>query len=54
MAGARLDVLIPLIIYSIVVFLLGFYSLRFVSRAARRAGVFGEYLTGDLGGFVLA
>jgi sodium/pantothenate symporter len=57
-AGARLDVLIPLIIYSIVVFLLGFYSLRFVSRAARRAGkgFLAEYLTGDrnMGGFVLA
>ena len=58
MTGARLDVLIPLFIYSIVVFLLGFYSLRFVSRAARRAGkgFLAEYLTGDrnMGGFVLA
>ena len=58
MAGANLDVLIPLIIYFIGVYLLGFYSLRFVSRAARREGkgFLMEYLTGDrnLGGFVLA
>ena len=58
MAGANLDVLIPLIIYFSGVYLLGFYSLRFVSRAARREGkgFLMEYLTGDrnLGGFVLA
>ncbi len=52
------DVLIPLICYFVGVYILGFYSLRIVSRAVRREGTgfLAEYLTGDrnLGGFVLA
>ena len=58
MNEANLDILFPLIIYFIGVFILGFYSLRYVSKAASRSGkgFLSEYLTGDrnLGGFVLA
>lgn len=58
MNGVNMDVLIPIIIYCAGLFVLGFFSLRAVSRAARREGkgFLDEYLTGDrnLGGFVLA
>lgn len=58
MNGVNYDVLIPLILYFIGVFALGFYSMRFVSRAANREGkgFWAEYLISDrnLGGFVLA
>lgn len=58
MNDVNLDVLIPLILYFIGVYILGFYSLRFVSKAAGRTGrgFLAEYLISDrnLGGFVLA
>ncbi|EEG78735.1 sodium/pantothenate symporter [Dethiobacter alkaliphilus] len=58
MADARMDVLIPLILYFIVIYALGFYSMRFVTRASHREGTgfLHEYLIGDrnMGGFVLA
>ena len=58
MADARMDVLIPLLLYFLVIYGLGFYSMRFVSRASRRGGTgfLNEYLIGDrnMGGFVLA
>ncbi|MDW7650653.1 MAG: sodium/pantothenate symporter [Bacillota bacterium] len=58
MADARMDVLIPLLIYFLIVYGLGFYSMRFVSKASRREGTgfLHEYLIGDrsMGGVVLA
>ncbi len=58
MDGANIEVLIALIVYCVGLFVLGFLSLRRVSRAARREGkgFLSEYLIGDrdLGGFVLA
>lgn len=58
MNGMNIDVFIPLIIYFFGVYILGFYSIRFVSKAAGRSGTgfLKEYLTGDrnLSGFVLA
>jgi len=55
----RWDVLIPIILYFVGVYLIGFYSMKFVSKAASQqegTGFLQEYLTGnrDLGGFVLA
>ena len=56
-----MNVLIALIVYFIGVFMIGFYSLKFVSRARKgttvdEGGFLTEYLAGgrDLGGFVLA
>lgn len=58
MGNARIDILIPLVIYLAGIYVLGFYSARIVSRASRREGkgFLSEYLIGDrnLGGFVLA
>lgn len=58
MAELKIDVLIPLLIYFAILYLLGFYSLRFVSKATNREGkgFLTEYLTGDrsLSGFVIA
>ncbi len=58
MDGINMDVLIPLILYFLVIYAIGFYSLRYVSQARDRAGkgFLVEFLTGDrnLGGFVLA
>ncbi len=54
------QVLLPIILYFIAVFLVGVYSMKFVSRAKNKAngekGFMDEYMTGgrDLGGFVLA
>ena len=54
----RIDVLIPIIIYFIAVYVIGFYSMKFVSKASKREGTgfLKEYLIGDrnLNGFVLA
>ena len=58
MAGARFDVLLPLLFYFVAVYILGFYSMKYVSQASRREGkgFLTEYLVGDrkMGGFVLA
>lgn len=60
MKSINFQVLIPIIIYFIVVFVVGFYSMKFVNRAKNKAagekGFMDEYMTGgrDLGGFVLA
>lgn len=60
MKSVNFQVLIPIIIYFIVVFVVGFYSMKFVNRAKNKAagekGFMDEYMTGgrDLGGFVLA
>lgn len=60
MKSLNFQVLIPIIIYFIVVFVVGFYSMKFVNRAKNKAagekGFMDEYMTGgrDLGGFVLA
>jgi len=58
MADVKFDVIIPIIFYFFILYILGFYSLRFVSKAASREGkgFLAEYLTGDrnLGGFVIA
>ncbi|NLC12118.1 MAG: sodium/panthothenate symporter [Firmicutes bacterium] len=58
MGQAKVDVLIPLILYFLFVYFLGFYSLKFVSRARQTKGknFLVEYLIGgrSLGGFVLA
>lgn len=57
-AEPNIEIIIPLILYFVGVYLLGFYSLRFVSKATKRKGkgFLVEYLTGDrnLNGFVLA
>jgi sodium/pantothenate symporter len=56
--NARIDVLIPLVLYFAIIYGLAFYSMKFVSRASRRKGTgfLTEYLIGDrnMGGFVLA
>jgi len=56
--GIRWDVLFPIIIYFIFVYVIGFYSMKFVGRATARVGkgFLQEYLMSDrtLGGFVLA
>jgi sodium/pantothenate symporter len=58
MNGINMDVLIPLILYFVLIYAIGLYSLRFVSKARSREGkgFLVEFLTGDrnLGGFVLA
>lgn len=58
MSTVRIDVMVPLILYFIILYIIGFYSLRFVSKATKREdkGFLAEYLTGDrsLGGFVIA
>lgn len=60
MANVNWGVLLPLILYVAGVFIIGFYSMKFVSRAsqatAQGEGFLSEYLTGgrSLGGFVLA
>lgn len=54
----RWDALIPLIVYFIIIYIIGFISMRYVGRATRREGrgFLKEYLMSDrqLGGFVLA
>lgn len=56
--GVKVDVLVPLIWYFLIIYVIGFYSLRYVSQARSREGkgFLVEFLTGDrnLGGFVLA
>ncbi|SDK86610.1 sodium/pantothenate symporter [Natronincola ferrireducens] len=60
MSGVNWSVLIPLVLYFIGVFFIGFHSMKFVSKASENQsegdGFLTEYLTGgrDLGGFVLA
>ncbi|WP_129596542.1 sodium/pantothenate symporter [Anaerophilus nitritogenes] len=60
MNHVNFNVLIPLILYFIGVFVIGFYSMKFVSKASQSEGeengFLSEYLAGgrDLGGFVLA
>lgn len=58
MGNVNMGVLIPLILYFIGVFIIGFYSMKFVSKASQNEGegFLKEYMTGgrDLGGFVLA
>lgn len=54
----RFDILMPIILYFISVYIIGFYSMKFVSKAGEREGTgfLKEYLIGDrdLNGFVLA
>ncbi|WP_241080557.1 sodium/pantothenate symporter [Natranaerofaba carboxydovora] len=54
----RFDALIPLIIYFIIIYIIGFISMRYVYRATKREGkgFLKEYLMSDrnLNGFVLA
>ncbi|TCO79393.1 sodium/pantothenate symporter [Marinisporobacter balticus] len=60
MTNTNWNVLMPLIFYFIGVFVIGFYSMKFVSKASihegEENGFLSEYLAGgrDLGGFVLA
>ncbi len=58
MGDINWDVLIPFLIYFVLLYVIGFYSVRFVSKASTRSGkgFLEEYFTGDrdLGGFVLA
>ncbi len=58
MEGMKIDVLIPLVLYFIIIYVIGLYSLKFVSKASKREGkgFLVEFLTGDrnLSGFVLA
>lgn len=58
MAGVNWSVLMPLILYFVGVFFIGFYSMKFVAKASEseEGGFLAEYLAGgrDLGGFVLA
>jgi len=59
MANVNWGVVFPLILYFIGVFIIGFYSMKFVSKASNQTegeGFLSEYMTGgrDLGGFVLA
>ncbi|MEG2788198.1 MAG: sodium/pantothenate symporter [Romboutsia sp.] len=60
MESINYQVLLPILIYFIIVFIVGFYSMKFVNRAKNKAngekGFMDEYMTGgrDLGGFVLA
>ncbi|HHU69415.1 MAG TPA: sodium/panthothenate symporter, partial [Thermoanaerobacterales bacterium] len=58
MGDINWDVLIPFLIYFVLLYVIGFYSVSFVSKASTRSGkgFLEEYFTGDrdLGGFVLA
>lgn len=60
MKSINYGVLIPILLYFIVVFGVGFYSMKFVNKAKASSdgekGFMDEYMTGgrDLGGFVLA
>lgn len=60
MSNVNYGVLIPILIYFIVIFAVGFYSMRFVNEARnsnnKDTGFMDEYMTGGrgLGGFVLA
>jgi len=60
MANFNVGVFIPLLLYIIGVFIIGFYSMKYVSKASKITtegeGFLSEYLTGgrSLGGFVLA
>lgn len=58
MDGINWDVLIPFMIYFGLLYVIGFYSIKFVSKASQRSGkgFLEEFFTGDrnLGGFVLA
>ena len=59
MNNINYGVLIPILIYFVVVFAVGFYSMRYVNAARNSQienGFMDEYMTGnrDLGGFVLA
>ncbi len=58
MGDINWDVLIPFLIYFVLLYVIGFYSVKFVSKASRRSGkgFLEEFFTGDrnLGGFVLA
>lgn len=60
MDNINYGVLIPILIYFIVVFAVGFYSMKFVNKARnsneKENGFMDEYMTGNrgLGGFVLA
>lgn len=57
MTEVRWDVLLPVVIYFVIVYILGFYSMKFVAKASSSGkGFLREYLVGsrDLGGFVLA
>lgn len=60
MKSINYGVLVPILLYFIVVFAVGFYSMRFVNKAKNSSsgekGFMDEYMTGgrDLGGFVLA
>jgi len=58
MEEMRLDIIIPLLLYFIILYIIGFYSMRFVSKATSRVGkgFLTEYLTSDrnLSGFVIA
>jgi sodium/pantothenate symporter len=60
MKSINYQVLLPILIYFVIVFLVGFYSMKFVSKAKNKSngekGFMDEYMTGgrDLGGFVLA
>lgn len=60
MNDIRYGVLIPILLYFMVVFLVGFYSMKFVNEARNSSGegneFMDEYMTGGrgLGGFVLA
>lgn len=58
MESIQIDVILPLLAYFALLYILGFYSLRFVTKASSRSGkgFLSEYLTGDrnLSGFVIA
>ena len=60
MNNINYGVLIPILLYFLVVFAVGFYSMKFVNEARnsenKENGFMDEYMTGnrDLGGFVLA
>lgn len=60
MKSINYGVLMPILLYFIVVFGVGFYSMKFVNKAKASSdgekGFMDEYMTGgrDLGGFVLA
>ncbi|MBS3994681.1 MAG: sodium/pantothenate symporter [Alkaliphilus sp.] len=58
MADINWGVLFPLILYFIGVFMIGIYSMKYVSKASHKngEGFLAEYMTGgrELGGFVLA
>ncbi len=58
MPDLRMYFLIPLLLYLVVVYIIGFYSMRFVAKASIKEGkgFYFEFLIGnrELGGFVLA